>query len=269
MKLIDIGVNLTNAAFDRDQADVLARAAQAGVDTLIITGTSLASSQQALELCTGHDNTSLLYCTAGIHPHDAKDASASAIAELSSLAKSDRVVAVGETGLDFNRDFSPRPLQESAFHAQLEIAARVQKPVFLHERDAFERQLAILKEHRDDIPGGVQHCFTGTRQALYAYLDLGLAIGITGWVCDERRGQELQQLIKDIPLDQLLLETDAPYLVPRTLRPKPKSGRNEPAFLPEVLQQVARLRSEPIEEIAIRTTANAQRLFRLSVMQKD
>jgi TatD DNase family protein len=182
---------------------------------------------------------------------------------LRQLLQHPRVKAVGECGLDFNRDFSPRPQQEKALEAQLALAVQLQMPVFLHERDASARLLAILKDYRDHLPAAVVHCFTGERQALFAYLDMDLHIGITGWICDERRGTHLHPLMSSIPGTRLMLESDAPYLLPRSLRPKPKSGRNEPAFLPEVLREVALHRGESLEQTAAQTTACARAFFDL------
>jgi TatD DNase family protein len=163
--------------------------------------------------------------------------------------------------LDFNRDFSPRSHQEQWFEAQLELAFALELPLFLHERDAHERFLEILRPYRDRVPAAVVHCFTGTQDELQAYLDLDLHIGITGWICDERRGLHLQELVRSIPLNRLMLETDAPYLTPRTLRPKPKSGRNEPAFLPYVLETVAQAMAKPPEVVADATTQTARQFF--------
>ena len=171
------------------------------------------------------------------------------------------VVAIGETGLDFNRDFSPRPLQERAFAEQLELACHCKLPVFLHQRDAHARFLPILREQRDRLKGGVVHCFTGTREELYDYLDLDMYIGVTGWICDERRGRELQELVREIPHERLLLETDAPYLLPRNMQPRPRGRRNEPAWLVWVLRMVAACREEAEDVLARQTTANARRCF--------
>ena len=171
------------------------------------------------------------------------------------------MVAVGECGLDFNRNYSPHPDQEKWFIAQLALASELKKPVFLHSRDAFPRFTEILKAHR--ISSGVAHCFTGEKAELHSYLDLGLHVGITGWICDERRGRHLLELVREIPRDRLLLETDSPYLAPRDLRPQPKARRNEPAFLPHILATVARALGRPAEEIAAETTRNAISLFAL------
>lgn len=264
MQLIDIGVNLTNSRFDGQHEALLARARDAGVAQMVLTGTSLACSEQALALALRHDpSTERLFTTAGVHPHEASTWSAGSERQLAALLDERAVVAVGECGLDFNRDFSPRPAQEAAFEAQLALAVKFQLPVFVHERDAFGRTEAILKGFRDQLPAVVVHCFTGERQALFGYLDLDMHIGITGWICDERRGGHLHELVGNIPRGRLMLETDAPYLLPRTLRPKPKNGCNEPAFLPEVLREVARHRGETELHLAEHTTACARLFFGL------
>lgn len=261
MDLVDIGVNLTNPAFRIDIDDVLQRASDSGVRTLVVTGTSATESEAALELV--HRYPDQLVCTAGAHPHVAQELDASGLATLAALAREPNVVAIGETGLDYNRDFSPRPDQERAFEQQLELAVQFALPVFIHQRDAHHRMLPILRHYRDDLVDAVMHCFTDNRQALYDYLDLDLHIGVTGWICDERRGRELQEIVADIPAGRLMIETDAPYLTPRDLRPKPKSGRNEPAFLPHVLEAVARHRGEDTATVAQHTTATARAFFRL------
>lgn len=264
MQLIDIGVNLTHPSLARDCEAILQRARQAGISQMVLTGTSLEESEQALALCRQWDgNQQFLFSTAGVHPHDAKDWSIDSAKGLSALLREPEVRAVGECGLDFNRDFSPRPQQEKALEAQLELAVALQMPVFLHEREASERLIAILLQFRDQLPAVVVHCFTGERDSLYAYLDLDLHIGITGWICDERRGTHLHPLMRDIPDGRLMLESDAPYLLPRSLRPKPKSGHNEPAYLGEVLREVARHRGESPEALAAHSTAAARAFFGL------
>ncbi|MFA5630763.1 MAG: TatD family hydrolase [Porticoccaceae bacterium] len=269
MKLIDIGVNLTNKRFDGDRAEVLARARDVGVAACIVTGTSLAVSAEAAILCNtlSQHFPGMLYCTAGVHPHEASTFTDTTCAQLRTLIAENAgtVVAVGETGLDFNRDFSPRDAQVRAFEAQLQLAQDCGLPLFLHERDAHTTQHEILKSAGSALPRGVIHCFTGSREALFNYLDLDFYIGITGWICDERRGRELQELVRHIPRDRLLIETDAPYLLPRTLRPKPANGRNEPAFLPEVAAVVAQCRTEPIADIVQASTDNARALFKLEI----
>lgn len=259
--LIDIGANLTDKAFTDDLPDVLVRADAAGVQTIFVTGTTVATSQAALKLAHVHPDQ--LRSTAGIHPHYARLADAHSMNSLRQLAADPLVVAIGETGLDFNRDFSPRPVQETVFEQQLALACELRLPLFLHQRDAHPRFLAILQDFRDQLPGAVVHCFTGTGDELKDYLDLDLHIGITGWICDERRGLHLRELVRAIPSDRLLLETDSPYLVPRDLRPKPRKGRNEPAFLPHILAHVAACRDEDPELTATMSRRNSQKLFRL------
>lgn len=262
--LIDIGINLTDKSYKHDLNEVLNRAYQANVLQMVITGTSEQESQQALALCVANDaNATQLFSTAGIHPHHAKDWNSDTQATLKQLLTQPTVKAVGECGLDFNRDFSPRTLQEAVFEEQLELAVDLNKPIFLHERDADERFIGILKQFRDRLSAAIVHCFTGDKKTLYRYLDMDLHIGITGWICDERRGEHLQQLVKDIPTGRLMLETDGPYLLPRTLKNKPKNRRNEPSFLPEVLKTVAHCRNETVQQTAVHTTQCAQMFFQL------
>lgn len=259
LKWADIGVNLTDSSFDQDRNEVIANALSAGVEQMLVTGTTLEESLQAIELCQQYPEQ--LHCTVGIHPHYAKDHSPADFRTLLELSAEESVLACGEMGLDFNRNFSPPEQQIKCFEAQLEVASHCQLPLFLHERDAHKTQLEILKHHRDDLCGGVAHCFTGTKEALFNYLDLDLYIGITGWICDERRGSELRELVQHIPTDRLLLETDAPYLIPRNLKPKPKSRRNLPEYLPHIASHVAQLRQQSIESLAQQVWANTQRLF--------
>jgi TatD DNase family protein len=203
-----------------------------------------------------------LFATAGVHPHDSRNWTEATIAELRKLAEHKAVVAIGECGLDFNRDFSPRPMQEKCFEAQVALAEGIQLPLFLHERDARGRFCEILSTARKTVPA-VIHCFTGTREDLETYLEMGLHIGITGWICDERRGTHLRELVREIPLDRLMVETDAPFLLPRSMPAKPKDGRNEPAFLPFVLRAIADCIQKPVEEVAGATTNTAMSFFRL------
>jgi TatD DNase family protein len=259
--LIDIGANLGHESFRDDLSAVLSRAERAGVHRLVVTGTSVGSTRAAIAL--HRDWPHRLSATAGLHPHHAADLDAQALDALRELAADPAVVAVGECGLDYFRNFSPREAQIAAFHRQLELAAVTGKPAFLHQRDAHADFLAIVSEHRASLSGGVAHCFTGNGRELEDYLALDLAIGITGWICDERRGQHLLPLVAAIPKGRLMIETDAPYLLPRTLRPPPKTRRNEPSWLPEVARVVAGARGESIEELARHTTEAAMRFFRL------
>ena len=258
--LIDIGINLTHESYAEDRDEVIARARAAGVPQLIVTGSSLASTRNAIALAQQRPRQ--LFATAGVHPHHAAELTAEHGSELLELARQPEVVAVGECGLDYFRNFSPPAAQQRAFHAQLELAAQVGKPVFLHQRDAHADFIAILREHAAQWRG-VAHCFTGSGEELAAYLDLGLAIGITGWICDERRGAHLAALMPRIPAQRLLLETDGPYLLPRDLKPKPAARRNEPAYLPHIAAAVARARNESVTALAQLSTAGTRALFHL------
>jgi len=258
---IDIGINLAHDSYDGDREAVLARARAAGVVQMVVTGATLAGSLRALTLAREHPGR--LFATAGVHPHHASDLDDDAVlAELAALARHPEVVAVGECGLDYFRNFSPRAAQQQAFHRQLELALEIGKPVFLHQRDAHDDFLAILREHAGAWRG-VAHCFTGSGEQLRSYLELGLAIGITGWICDERRGAHLLALMPQIPAERLLLETDGPYLLPRDLTSKPASRRNEPAYLPHIAATVARARGEPLASLARSSTESARLLFAL------
>ncbi|MFZ4834977.1 3'-5' ssDNA/RNA exonuclease TatD [Rouxiella sp. Mn2063] len=259
--MFEIGINLTSNQFDKDRPEVVARAKAAGLNGMLITGTSLEESQQAHELACLYPD--FCWATAGVHPHQASVWSNEVEASIRQLAQHKNVVAIGECGLDFNRNFSTPEQQEAAFSAQLALAAEVQLPVFLHCRDAYPRFAELLQPWLSQLSGGVVHCFTGSQQELEHYLALGLSIGITGWVCDERRGLELRAMLPLIPAERLLLETDAPYLLPRDMDNKPKSRRNEPCYLPHIVSQVALWRGEDPQKLAQITEDNARRLFRL------
>lgn len=259
--MFDIGVNLTSSQFSHDRDDVVARANASGVNGMLLTGTNRDESEQAQQFA---QRLSGCWSTAGVHPHDSSSWSAEAEAAIRCLAQRPEVVAIGECGLDFNRNFSTPAEQEAAFTAQLALAAELSMPVFMHCRDAHARFLALLDPWLDKLPGGVLHCFTGTREEMQACVDRGLYIGITGWVCDERRGLELRELLPFIPAERLMVETDAPYLLPRDLTPKPKSRRNEPAYVSHILRQIARWRGEDAGWLESVTDNNVKRLFNIA-----
>ncbi len=261
--LIDIGANLTHDTYHYDLPKVLERAAAAGVSQLMVTGSDVESSLAALELARSHPHR--LFSTAGLHPHMARDWNSQAYETIRDLGASPEVVAIGEAGLDFFRDVSPRPVQEKAFEAQLEIAIETGLPIFMHCRDAGERFVAVVKNYRDQLKAGVVHCFTGNREELHACLDLDLHVGITGWICDERRGRHLHELVGDIPSTRLMIETDAPYLLPRDLRPKPKSRRNEPMYLAHIARVIAACRGESSTQLAAHATKTTRSFFNLPV----
>jgi len=261
MHWIDIGCNLGHESFADDWRDVVERAVGAGVSQMVLTGASVAGSERALALAGTVPER--FRATAGVHPHLAAEVDTQALTRLQELHADELVAAVGECGLDYFRDIAPRPVQQRAFERQLALAADCGKPVFLHQRDAHDDFRAILAEFRDRLGPVVVHCFTDSRQALCDYLDLDCHIGITGWVCDERRGQALKETIPDIPADRLMLETDAPYLKPRNLRPKVRTHRNEPCWLPWIGGSVAALRGVSPALLAEQTSGNAGRFFGL------
>ena len=263
--LIDIGANLAHDSFDGDREEVIARARAAGVAAMIVTGSSLDDSDRALDLCRRWPR--YLRATAGVHPHHASGFQSGHRARLSSLLADSLVVAAGECGLDYNRNFSPPAEQRRAFALQLELAATQRKPLFLHERDAHADFLAMLGEHAGLGARSVIHCFTGGTAELEACLAAGLSIGVTGWICDERRGAALREAAPRIPAERLMIETDAPYLLPRTLTPKPRDRRNEPMHLVEVLAILAQCRGDSLESLARRTRENAARFFGLTLVE--
>lgn len=257
--MFDVGVNLFNAQFDLDRNEVIDRAKAAGVQSMLLISTDIEETRKN-QLESELDAN--FFCTAGVHPHYSASVTPNELQQLETLLTHHKVVAVGECGLDFNRDFSPRDRQIEVFELQLELAKNVKKPVYLHDRDAFDTQLALLKHHQ--IQQGVAHCFTGNVQQMRAYLDLGLYIGITGWLCDERRHDQLVEALNYLPLDRLLIETDAPYLLPRTLQQKPKSRRNEPMYLLEIASYIASLTGKSVDQIRQTSVANSYRVFNLS-----
>ncbi|MET0813898.1 MAG: TatD family hydrolase [Pseudoxanthomonas sp.] len=261
MDLIDIGANLTHDSFDHDRDAVLQRAREAGIVRMMVTGASREHSPKALALAQRHPG--FLYATAGVHPHHAVEYTDECDAEMRALHAHPEVVAVGECGLDYFRDFSPRPAQRRAFERQLQIASDNGKPLFLHQRDAHDDFVGMMKDFDGKLGPAVVHCFTGTRKELFDCLDHDWHIGIPGWLCDERRGLHLRELVPHIPANRLMIETDAPYLLPRTVKPQPSHRRNEPMYLAHIVEELARDRGEDVATTAAMTTATARAFFRL------
>lgn len=263
-EFVDIGINLGHDSYDADREQVLQRALAVGVTQFVVTGASIEGTQAALALARAAPR--ILRATAGCHPHHAIDLTEAALATLTEFATDPLATAVGETGLDYHRNFSAPREQRIAFERQIELAIEVGKPLFLHERDAHEDFLDILRNYRGALPKAVLHCFTGTRAALEACLDFGLYIGITGWICDERRGLHLRELVPLVPRGRLMIETDGPYLLPRDLDPKPESRRNEPCYLQHIAGVIATCRQETVAELAAHTTATARDFFALPAL---
>ena len=259
--LIDIGINLAHDSYDADRAAVIARARAAGVGRMVVTGSDLDSSRHALALAQAHPG--VLTATAGVHPHHAAGLDEAILAALRPLYADAQVVAVGECGLDYFRNLSPHAEQARALRLQLELAMELRRPLFLHQRDAHADIVRILRDYGAELPPAVAHCFTGSLAEAEEYLALGLYIGITGWICDERRGTHLAEVVRRIPAGRLMLETDGPYLLPRSLKPRPATRRNEPMYLSEICRAVAAARQESYEAVAAATTAAAATFFGL------
>ena len=256
--MIDIGVNLASSQFERDRELILNRARDNGVRAIVLTGSSKESNQFCAAYCDKYRDSDLaLYFTAGLHPHHADQCSVELLQQIKQLASHRQHLAVGEMGLDFFRMLSSRVEQERAFHSQLECAVAVKKPVFLHQREAHKYFVSIFKQYRDSLPTAIVHCFTDSKQALFDYLDLDCYIGITGWVTEKKRGSQLRELVRYIPADRLLIETDAPYLLPHNIEPKPQSRRNEPQYLSYVLKAIAEIRQQPLPQLVEQTSTNA------------
>jgi len=253
----DIGVNLNSRQFNDDRDAVVARARAAEVQAQLLISSDLDDSAQVIALAQHHG----LYATAGVHPHQASTWNDDSAAQLRALVSAKAVVAIGECGLDYNRNFSPPEAQRCAFAAQLQLASELNMPVYLHCRDAHADFLSLVDRFRARLPAAVLHCFTGTRDELRDCLARDLYLGITGWICDERRGQSLREAVRDMPLNRLLLETDAPYLLPRDLANKPSSRRNEPAFLPHIAQAVADAMHIPLETVQQQCWRNSLTAF--------
>lgn len=294
LELVDIGANLLNGQFRDDLDAVLARARGAGLSHMMVTATNVADSAAAIDLCRGHADLS---CTVGVHPHAAAKTLAEGgdwVARLRALAGQEQtwrsprptngrspgaridsgespaprsrkiVCAIGEAGLDFYRNFSPPADQRAVFDAQILLAAELDLPLFVHDRDSGGAVYDALMNHAGQLNGVVIHCFTGDEADLRRYLAAGFHIGVTGWVCDRRRGERLRGLIPQIPLDRLLIETDAPFLLPHgAASPTADKRRNEPCLLPFIAGAIAELLDMPASELARQTAANAKRLFGL------
>ncbi len=265
MQLVDIGFNFTSSAFRNDADAVIERAKLAGVEYFVITGSDVEESEQAAKLATKYEG---MISTAGVHPHLAKKWQEDSYTRLKKLTECKQVAAIGEAGLDYNRNYSTPEQQRFAFEAQLALACELEMPIFLHERDAHDDFARILATYRNQLSKVVVHCFTGSNEELKTYIELDCHIGITGWICDERRGQHLHDSIKDIPANRLMIETDSPYLLPRDLPkdlyPKPDGRRNEPAYLPHILSTVAKCRNISVEQTAQETTQTAKDFFSIN-----
>jgi TatD DNase family protein len=259
IKLFDSHCHLDDRSFVKDIDEVIMQARQTGVEKIMVVGITQKSCRLAVKIA---ENNPGVFASVGIHPHDVKDCSEEVLDNLKMLAENGKVKAWGETGLDFNRMFSPRALQEKWFVRQIELAHELGLPLIFHERDSRGRFSEMLKTHLKSEAKGVVHCFSGNQKELFDYLSMGLYIGITGIVTIESRGAELRKLVAGIPSDRLLIETDAPYLTPAPQ--KNKTRRNEPAFVKSVLMKIAEVRKEDPEALSLKIWENTHRLYGIS-----
>ncbi|PLS19501.1 hydrolase TatD [Bacillus sp. M6-12] len=260
--MIDIGINLINKQFKNKEKEVLQQAKNAGVERIILTGTRLINSQKSLEIAK--KNPDYLTTTIGVHPHYANEFTEETVGHLEELLKHPLTVAVGECGLDFDRNFSTRDEQFYAFEKQIALAKKIKKPLFLHERSAHKEFVNIMKNHTEIASQSVVHCFTGTKEELKTYLDLGFYIGITGWVCDDKRGVALREALTYAPLDRLMIETDAPFLMPKNLKPMPNTRTNEPKYLGHIGKEIAKILKVDEETFFDTVTSTTKQFFSLN-----
>ena len=261
MLLADSCFNITHESFKGDLDDIIKKAIEQDVGYYFCPSSKENEIKDILDLSSDYKNR--IICSVGIHPHNASELKPDTIKNLEPFLDNEQVKSVGEIGLDYFRNFQSPEIQIKCFIAFLQLAANKKYPVFLHHREAFEDFYPILKDYIDNIPQSIVHCFTGSKYELKKFLDLGLFIGITGWICDPKRGANLKELIKYIPPDRLIIETDAPYLVPKNLKIKPKNNRNEPYYLPHILEEISLHIGRDKEKIALETTSNFKKLFRI------
>lgn len=261
MLLADSCFNITHESFKKDLGDVLDRANKEGVEYFFCPASKEKETDDLIQLSESYEKN--IYCSVGIHPHYASDLKPNTIKNLEKYLSNQHVKAVGEIGLDYYRNFQSPEIQKKCFNAFLELASTHRYPLFLHHREAFNDFYPMIKDHIDQVPESIVHCFTGTKSELKKFLDLGLYIGVTGWVCDPKRGEDLRGIIKYIPIDRLLIETDAPYLVPKNMENKPRNNRNEPSFLKHIACNISELLNLDKALLADRTTKNFKKLFRI------
>ncbi|VFP79785.1 TatD family hydrolase [Candidatus Erwinia haradaeae] len=260
--MLDVGVNLTHEKFSKDRIEVVLRARTAGITGMIIISSTVSDSRQSIMIAK--QDTKYFWCTVGVHPHYAYTWSKESRTEICKLINEPSVVAIGECGLDFYRSFSTRKQQVYVFQEQIELAVEFSMPLFLHCRDAHQCFMSILKPWLPNLRSVLLHCFTGTRSELELCLEYDISIGVTGWICDPYRGRELSKLIPLIPSNRLLIETDAPWLFPKDIQLVSAKKRNEPCFLPHIMETVAKLRKDDITELSQKIINNTCNLFHLA-----
>ncbi len=252
--LVDTHAHLDMKDFENDRDRVIKHAKEAGVAIIVTIGIDLESSQKAVELSQNES----IYATVGVHPHDAKSFGIDKEPEFKELARSPKVVAIGEIGLDYYRNLSPKNIQKKVFSRMMELAIETNLPIVVHNRDAYEDTLELIKEYRDDLSGGVIHCFSGDKYWARKFLDIDFYLSIPGIVTFSKAAA-LQEVVKWMPIEKMLIETDAPFLAPHPYRGK----RNEPAYVKETALCISELKRISFEKIAEQTTENAYRIFKM------
>ncbi len=267
-RLSDTHVHLNLRDFARDRDEVIARARSAGIELLVNVGFSLTTSRESVRLAEAHD---FIYASVGVHPHEASTLTDALLSKLRSLAEHPRVVALGETGLDYYRDLSRREDQRNAFRAQIRLARDVGLPLIIHNRDALDDVLTIMDEEDAGSVGGVMHCFPGDAAYAREVVARGFHVGIGGPVTYSRKGR-LLDVAREVPVTRLLLETDAPWLTPEPHRGRARKHgqrpRNEPAYVADVAETIATIRGVDVADLARATTGNAMRLFSIGATQR-
>ena len=258
-EIADIAYNFTSDRFDKDLDEVIERAIANDITKFGLICSRLSDLDKLLEIYNRYSKE--MFFTIGVHPHHANEINEKYLEKLKEVININNPHAIGETGLDFFRNLSTYEEQVFAFEEQIKIAIKTNKPIFLHQRDSHDDFIKILRKYSSDIKKAVVHCFTGTQQQLDDYLELDCYIGVTGWICDEKRNIELRKTIKNIPLERLMIETDCPYLIPKNLEEKPKNNRNEPTYLNHIANEVATLMKKDINDIREKTYKTSLSFF--------
>ena len=259
-EVADIACNFTSERFDKDLDEVINRAVANKITKFGLICSRMSDVNKLLKIYEQYSKN--MFYTIGVHPHHANEINDDYLKKLKIEITTNNPHAVGETGLDFFRNLSTYEEQIYAFEEQIKIAIDTNKPLFLHQRDSHDDFIKILRKYSSDISKAVVHCFTGTQEQLDDYLELDFYIGVTGWICDEKRNVELRKTIKNIPLEKLMIETDCPYLIPKNIVEKPKNNRNEPSNLNHIINEIAELMEIDIDILRKQTFVNTINYFK-------
>ena len=259
-EIADIACNFTSQRFDKDLNEVINRAIANKITKFGLICSQMSDVNKLLKIYEQYSKN--MFFTIGVHPHHANEINENYLKKLKDEITINNPHAIGETGLDFFRNLSTYEEQIYAFEEQIKIAIDTNKPLFLHQRDSHDDFIKILRKYSSDISKAVVHCFTGTQEQLDDYLELNFYIGVTGWICDEKRNVELRKTIKNIPLEKLMIETDCPYLIPKNLVEKPKNNRNEPSNLNHIINEISDLMEIDIDILRKQTFINTINYFK-------